>query len=133
MCPREQETMNAVRTGQWTNELRAHFASCAACAETAMVAGFLEQAAGTADTRVPEAGFVWWKSQLRARREAAARAERPIVVAERAAAVGTVLVAVWAAAWFSTESALVAMAAVGALVVLGVTAGSVLLYAWSRK
>ncbi len=132
-CPREQEVIHAVRSGQWAEGLRAHFAECEACSETAMVAGFMLQAAETAETAAPEAGFVWWKSQLRARREAAVRAEKPIIVAERAVAVAALLVGVWAAAWFSSESPALAVAAVGGLILAGLTAGSALLYAWSRK
>ena len=35
-----------------------------------------------ADTRLPSAGQVWWRAQVRARHEAAAVAARPVMVAQ---------------------------------------------------
>lgn len=35
-------------------------------------------------TTLPSADFLWWKAQIHARREAAEKSARPIVIAERA-------------------------------------------------
>jgi hypothetical protein len=65
-----------------------------------------EQLSLFADMKLPDAGLVWWKAQLRARREAAELATRPIALAERfAVACGlAVLLAfvVWKWAGFHT-------------------------------
>lgn len=132
-CEREREVAAAVRTGEWPEELRAHWAGCEECAEAALVAEFLREAAATADRQVPEAGLVWFKSQLRARREAAARAARPLEMAERAAAVVAVICGVVAAAWLSRTGTLAAMVGVAAVFLMGAAAGGALLVARSRK
>lgn len=133
MCDREQELLTALRTGQWTPDLRAHFADCDNCAELAMTAEFMQQAAATVDPRVPAAGLVWWKAQLRARREAAHAAARPVLIAERAAAILALLGAIAAMAWLSSDSTPGALAAVIVLALITTTAAGALLFAWSRK
>lgn len=129
MCPREQEILAAQREGAWTDELRAHLAGCDGCADSLLVAGFLQEAAATAEAPVQEPGLVWWKMQLRARRDDTARALRPVMLAERAAMAALGVGLLGGIAWMSRE---LAMAAAG-LVVLGVMAGSVVWFAWSRR
>ncbi len=133
MCDREQELLAALRSGNWTPELRAHFAACDSCAELAITAEFMQQAAATADQHVTPAGLVWWKAQLRARREAAQTAARPVLIAERAAAIVALLGAVGAMAWLSSDSTLAAIAGIVALVLLTTAAAGALLFAWSKK
>jgi len=87
-CGREAEVLAAVLEGRWPeradHELTEHAAACSVCAEAAAVAAALE--ADREDLRaraaVPEAGRVWWRAQLRARREAAKVAGRPITAAQ---------------------------------------------------
>lgn len=129
MCSHEQDVLAAQRNDAWTDELREHLAECGDCAETLMVAGFLQEAAATAEAPVQEAGLVWWKMQLRARRDDAARAARPVVVAERVAMATVGLGLLGGIAWMSAEAA---VAAIG-LVVLSAMAGSVVWFAWSRN
>lgn len=128
MCSREQDVLAAQRTGTWSDELRAHLANCCDCADSLLVSDFLQEAAETAEAPVQEPGFVWWKLQLRARRDDATRAMRPVVLAERAAMAGLGLGLVGCIAWMSTEAAMAAIA----LGVLSVAAGSVVWFAWSR-
>ncbi len=88
-CENEQAVAEALRRGHWPEAcdaaLRAHVEGCAVCSETVLVAEALreEQASLLADVKLPDAGLVWWKAQLRARREAAELATRPIALAER--------------------------------------------------
>ena len=133
MCDREQELLAALRSGNWTPELRAHFAACESCAETAITADFLHQAAATADPHVPPAGLVWWKAQLRARRDIAHAAARPLVIAERAAAIVAMLGAIGAMAWLSAGSTPAAIAGLIALAIITTAAAGALLFAWSKK
>ncbi|MBL0157537.1 MAG: hypothetical protein IPP47_10625 [Bryobacterales bacterium] len=133
ICDREQELLAALRSGNWTPELRAHLAACESCADAAITAEFLHQAAATADPHVPPAGLVWWKAQLRARRESAQAAARPVLIAERAAAIVALLGAVGALAWLSSDSTLAALAGIVALVLLTTAAAGALLFAWSKK
>ena len=85
-CPRESELWDAIAAGTWPGaagaDLRAHVESCAGCRDAALVSSAL--LADAAVLRVqevpPSASFVWWRAQLRARREAEARVERPITI-----------------------------------------------------
>ena len=133
MCDREQELLTALRSGNWTPDLRAHFAACDSCAELAITADFMHQAAATLHTHVPPAGLVWWKSQLRARRDAAHAAARPVLIAERAAAIVALLGAIGAMAWLSADSTPAALAGIIALALITTAAAGALLFAWSRK
>ena len=91
-CLREAETIDAVTSGSWPTacsaELTAHVAACAVCREAAEVAAAIrdESHAAHADVRLPTAGLVWWRAQLRARQEVAETAGRPITYAQGVAA-----------------------------------------------
>jgi hypothetical protein len=84
--------IDAVQTGRWPGrcdrELLAHVASCAVCRDVAAVAAALleEHEAGGWEARVPPAGRVWWRAEMRARQEAAKKAAQPIAVAHALAA-----------------------------------------------
>ena len=89
-CRHEADLVAAVTSGRWPaavdQALREHVASCAVCADVLQVAEAmtaLEQET-LADTRLPAAGQVWWRAQVRARHEAAAVAARPVMVAQAA-------------------------------------------------
>jgi len=87
-CQRETEILDAVASGRWPDrageDLCAHTSSCAICSELAMVAAIYrdDYSAALEDVRVPSAGLVWWKSELRARREAVRVASRPITLVQ---------------------------------------------------
>jgi hypothetical protein len=88
-CEKEQALTETLQRGQWPEAcdpvLRAHVENCPVCSEVVQVAQALreEHASLHAEMKLPDAGLVWWKAQLRARREAAELATRPIALAER--------------------------------------------------
>jgi hypothetical protein len=88
-CEKEPAVTEMLQSGSWPgacdSALRAHVENCAVCSDVVRVAQVLleEQASLAAGMKLPDAGFVWWKAQLRARREAAELAARPIAFAER--------------------------------------------------
>lgn len=95
-CDREQEVVDALRSGRWMSawgdELRQHAENCEVCAEVAFAAQEIQREAELArtefqqpGTRLPSAGLVWWKAQLAARRAAEQRAAAPMLWVERAA------------------------------------------------
>jgi hypothetical protein len=96
-CVREQDVLDALTAGRWParcdDDLRAHVSDCAICRDLADVAGALmaEQDAAWHDARVPSAGVMWWRAQLRAREDAARAAGRPVAFIQGVAA----SVAVW--------------------------------------
>jgi len=87
-CEFEAEVLSATLQSRWPDrvdsELRAHVASCTICSDVIAVAAVLEQ--GREDMQacavVPDSGRVWWLAQLRARREAAQAAGRPITAVQ---------------------------------------------------
>ena len=88
-CGKERAVTEMLQSGRWPeacdSALRSHVENCAVCSEIVLVAQFLQEdhAALLAEMKLPDAGLVWWKAQLRARREAAELATRPIALAER--------------------------------------------------
>ena len=88
-CEREQAVTEMLQRGHWPEAcdpaLRAHVENCAVCSEVVLVTRLLreEHAFLSADMKLPDAGLVWWKAQLRARREAANLVMRPIALAEQ--------------------------------------------------
>jgi len=115
-CAREAALLDAVRTDRCDEDLRAHAASCAACGEVLLVARLMNSHARevASSAPLPDPGPIWWKAELQQRRDAAARAARPIVLAEKVAqiagiAVGGVLL-IWrwplVQEWLSAVSAL---------------------------
>ena len=83
-CEFESEVLAAVMEARWPEcagaELRAHVEECAICRDVAATAAAFEADRETlrAEAALPDAGLVWWRAQLRARREAAKVAGRPI-------------------------------------------------------
>ena len=97
-CKYETDVLDAVASGRWPDrlepELRDHSASCSICREVAMVSSVYRDDYATAmeHAHVPSAGLVWWKAELRARREAVRVASRPITLVTGIAGVGAVVV-----------------------------------------
>jgi len=87
-CDREPDVIDAVTSGRWPErcegELRGHVAGCAICADVVAVANALQEEHEFArrEARVPPAGRVWWRAEMRARQEAARRATQPITVVQ---------------------------------------------------
>ena len=99
-CTWEDRIRRAARGGLWDDDLRTHVDECVLCADVASVSEAMHAASvtGRSDATLPEPGRVWWRARLLARREAEARATRPIAVWERFAS-ATGLVAAAGVAW----------------------------------
>src|SRR5947207_8909033 len=87
-CEFESEVLAAALQSLWPDrvdaQLRAHVAGCAICSDVVVISGAIDDAREEtyARTVVPDSGRVWWLAQLRARREAAQTAGRPITAAQ---------------------------------------------------
>lgn len=82
-CTREDELLEALQASRWPGvdaSLREHVAGCASCADMlAVVAPLLEERhALMQEATVPSSAIVWWRAQVRSRREASQQAVRPI-------------------------------------------------------
>ena len=83
-CPREDELLTALGRGFLTPDLETHAQECASCGELRLVAGTLlaDRAAAVAEAPVPSAGTMWWRLQVRQRRDAQAFARRSLLVGQ---------------------------------------------------
>lgn len=86
-CPREREVLDALSSNRWPDrlgdDLSNHVTACAFCKDLALVAQALSADFSTAieQAKVPSAGLVWWRAEIRARQEAIQTASRPIALA----------------------------------------------------
>lgn len=98
-CERSPEVLDVLGAGRWPDgcdaELRAHVADCASCTDLVEVAGALleERDAAFREAILPGSGLVWWRIQLRARREAQRTVSRAAAVVQAIAIVSGLLVA----------------------------------------
>jgi len=95
-CAHEAAVAAAARHGHWTAELRQHCASCAACADTALVAAFLHDEVrgfAAAAAPLPDPRLLWIRAQADARRELLRRATSPIAWLYRVAALAAAALA----------------------------------------
>jgi hypothetical protein len=87
-CEFESEVLAAALQSRWPERvdahLRVHVTACPICSDVVAIAGAVDDAREEMRARavVPESGRVWWLAQLRARREAAEAAGRPITAAQ---------------------------------------------------
>lgn len=107
-CAREADVLSLVSIGQWPrqadDELNAHVACCAACAETVAVAtALLEFEQDDVVPPLPDARAVWQQAQWQARQDAMQRAARPVVAMQGVAAVGVITTIVAALVWLSAS------------------------------
>lgn len=132
-CPQESGIAAAVANGSLPEDLVLHLAGCPVCSEAHSVARKMRQfASGFAEELGPSAASMWWRLNLRMRRERARRAQQPLVWMARifyaAIAVTPALVLAWIPG-LSGRTAVIGLAALSA-VVLPV---AIALVSWSRS
>jgi hypothetical protein len=87
-CEFESDVLAAALQSRWPDgvdeQMRAHVSMCAICSDVVAVAGAIDASREEmrASAMVPDSGRVWWLAKVRARREAAETAGRPITVAQ---------------------------------------------------
>ena len=98
-CARQTEVQQLLERGHWPHacpaDLRAHLSGCRWCAELVLVTRAFQQsrAAAATQAKLPAAGAIWWRAQLRRRNAAVERVGKPIMGAYVFALSITVLVA----------------------------------------
>ncbi len=87
-CEFEPEALAAALQSRWPErvdaDLRAHVARCTICSDVVAIASAVDDAREEmrASAVVADSGRIWWLAQLRARREAAEAAGRPITAVQ---------------------------------------------------
>ena len=120
-CVREVELLDALQTSSWpeccSSELRTHVEACSSCSTLAAIVLPLldEHRTAVAEAHPPSSGMVWWRAQMRARREAARAANQPMFVVQGIAVAGLLgLVAgLMGMAWPAFGAALAWIAGIG--------------------
>jgi hypothetical protein len=86
------------------DDLREHLAACGTCADLIEVAVALarDRDAAVRSAPVPGPGVVWWRTQLRMRREAERSAQRMVTLVQGAIIGACSLVALGVLGWVST-------------------------------
>ena len=85
-CDRESEVIDALQASRWPSacddSLRTHVESCVECAELVELSLALLQdhRALMQEAHVPSPAIIWWRAQMRSRREAAEQVTQPITV-----------------------------------------------------
>ena len=98
-CVHEPEVLDAVAAGRWPDRLghnlKEHVENCEVCSDLAFVAQSFKEdpLARVEHSRIPSAGLVWWRAELRARQEAIRVASRPITLVQILAGAGGLAVA----------------------------------------
>jgi hypothetical protein len=146
-CQCEAEVLEALRSGAWEPELRQHVQECAVCSELLVVAEFLQSEAAipASEPALPDAGMMWWRAQLAARRAAVKRATWPIRLFGKLAWLGGVFLGLWSLLgsgstltsqlsqqpWWSSPAGVAALVC-GAVALLSLFLGSAYLV-WAEK
>ena len=83
-CRYEPDVLHAVKEDRWNESLRAHVTECADCAAAAAAAPWMTRFARLSDREhvLPDPSIVWLKAQLLQGTADAARAARPMTIAQ---------------------------------------------------
>ena len=102
-CVHEDVLLTALQSSRWPHacdsELRVHVEGCASCAQLVELAQALleDHKALVAEAQVPSSAIVWWRAQMRSRREAAHVVTQPMTFVQGlilACAAGLIVAAV---------------------------------------
>jgi chorismate-pyruvate lyase len=99
-CAKESAVLAALANDSMTEELQAHFESCAVCQEAKLVSSYLGEAASAGiESEIPPAGIIWWRAQLAKKRIEARRSVAVIEAMQKIAVALAAAVMVAIAAW----------------------------------
>jgi hypothetical protein len=107
-CLRRDEITAATMRGQWPDgcpeELRAHVKRCRRCAEVVLITQTLRSARGISvkGARLEPAGLIWWRAQIRKRRDVMERLNGPMWQVQTIAVGSSVCVAMAFVVWMAT-------------------------------
>ena len=98
-CEKEQVVVAALLAGALPDDLLAHVSICEVCTEVAQVShALLHEVAPAADVlRLPDASLVWKRAETLAKKQAIAKATRPIRIARICAGFAALLALPWLA------------------------------------
>ncbi len=134
-CEREPEVAQALAQGGLPPELLQHAGACAVCSEVCSVSRQLESLLeGSLEEPLEPAASMWWRLNLRLRRQRMNRAQLPLIWMERTCAAILLLTALFALWQISARSSVSNILTVGlwALAAVALPA-TIVLWRWSRS
>lgn len=87
-CEFERAVAESLKSGISDEKFSAHLSGCADCRDTARVISFFQKNLmnESPPKHLPVAGFIWWKSRLREKQQAAEKVGQPIFIVKIVAA-----------------------------------------------
>jgi hypothetical protein len=134
-CEREAEVVRALGCGELSGDLLQHAEACVVCSEVcAITRHLLLVESSMLEEPLESAAGVWWRLNLRMRRQKIERARLPLIWMGRIFA-ATVLVAACFALWQVSQSTSVSYPLVVGLLALAAVAlpTMIVLWRWSRS
>jgi hypothetical protein len=133
-CEREPEVVRALGRGELSGNLLQHAEACMVCSEVCAITRHLLLVESSMEEPLESAASVWWRLNLRVRRQKIERARLPLVWMGRIFAV-TVLLATCLALWqVSRNTGVSYLLAVGLFGLVAVALPTmIVLWRWSRS
>ena len=133
-CEREPEVVRALGRGELSGNLLQHAGACVVCTEVCAITGHLLLVDSSMEEPLESAAGVWWRLNLRMRRQKIERARLPLVWMARIFA-ATVLPATCLALWqVSRNTGVSYLLVVGLLGLVAVALPTmIVLWRWSRS
>jgi hypothetical protein len=118
-CRQDDAVLKAARSGEWSPELRAHAASCAACQDTLLLSASLQALVPSSqEGPLPEPGLILRKAQLlqrlQVRGDDLERVTRPVTLATAMSLAGAGALLAWSG-WWAAAPLLAVLALAGGL------------------
>jgi hypothetical protein len=136
-CKYESRTFEAIIADDAPAELLNHWNQCASCSNLRLIVGYLSELSDEIDQHpAPSAGLIWWKAQLEAKRQLAARSVSSIAVFQKIAIATTVLLSVILISFFAPRVVLTAQPSLliaGSVFALLLVLAIATLCLWARR
>lgn len=133
-CEREAEVARALAGGELSGELLQHAQACAVCREVCAVVKELQVMENSMEEPLPSAASLWWRLNLRMRREKLERAKLPLVWMTRICVITVLLVACLALWRVSESTGVSSLLTIGLLGLAAVALPTmIVLWRWSRS
>lgn len=134
-CEREPEVVRALARGELREDLLQHIEACPVCSEVRSITRELQQLLqDSAEEPLESAASVWWRLNLKMRRERVNRANLPLVWMGRISAVTVLLVTFFALWQIAVRTTFSDVLIVGLLALAGVALPTmIVLWRWSQS
>ena len=135
VCEREPEVVRALARGELPEDLLRHIEACLVCSEVRSITRELQHLLqDSLEEPMESAASLWWRLNLKMRRDKVSRAKMPLVWMGRICAV-TVLLAVFFALWQVSTSATVSDVLIVGILALAAVAlpTMIVLWRWSQS